>query len=191
MGQTTDNAETDQNQDQNQNQDQDQEQAQPDGRGPDPAEKAQKAEEAYEAAQKKMKELEEMDEPPSDLDEWPDDEAKYVTFGGGEGDHSYAEGPETKLGPSELERRADGSVWIEGEEVDNPDDYKADPVPGGPTDPNSPEMHGERKRREKMKKMYGEEAIPDALRKSRERAGADDSEDEERSENEDREESSA
>jgi hypothetical protein len=115
-----------------------------------------------------MEELEEMDKPPSDLDEWPDDEAKYATFGGGEGDHSYAEGPETKLGPSELERRADGSVWIAGEKVDNPEDYKADPVPGGPTDPRVPEMHGERKRREKMAQMYGEEeAIPDALRKAR------------------------
>ena len=25
---------------------------------------------------------------------------------------------------------------IEGEKVDNPDDYKGDPIPGGPTDPS-------------------------------------------------------
>jgi AcrR family transcriptional regulator len=31
-----------------------------------------------------------------------------------------------------LEHHEDGSVTIEGEAVDNPDDYKADPVPGAP-----------------------------------------------------------
>ena len=72
-----------------------------------------------------MKKMEEEDEPPSDLSEWPDDEAKYITYGGGEGDHGYDEGPEKKLGPSSLERHEDGSVTIDGEEVDNPDEYKA------------------------------------------------------------------
>ena len=93
-------------------------------------------------AEKKVQKLE--DDPPSDLKEWPDDEAKYVTFRGGEGDHGYDEGPEKKLGPSSLERHEDGSITIEGEEVDNPDDYKADPVGAAvdtptPDDKESPE----------------------------------------------------
>jgi hypothetical protein len=122
----------------------------------DEARKAQEAEEAHEAAQAKMKELEESDDLPTDLHEWPSDEAKYVTFGGAEGDHSYDEGPEAKLGPSSLERREDGAVLIEGEEVENPDEHKADPIPGGPTDPNTPELEGERTKREKLERE-GEE----------------------------------
>src|SRR5919108_5130165 len=86
--------------------------------------KAEEAQEKHKRAQQRMKELEEQDELPSDLEEWPSDEAKYVTFGGAEGDHSYEEGPEKKLGPSELERHEDGSVSIEGEKVDDPDEYK-------------------------------------------------------------------
>jgi hypothetical protein len=100
-----------------------------DGRGegaPSAAERAKEKEDAWDKAHDKMREMEEADDPPTDLKEWPDDEAKYVTYGGGEGDHGYDEGPETKLGPSSLERHEDGSVTIEGEEVDNPDDYKTD-----------------------------------------------------------------
>jgi hypothetical protein len=95
------------------------------------AERAKEKAEAWDEAHEKMREMEEMDEPPSDLKEWPDDEAKYVTYGGGEGDHGYDEGPEAKLGPSSLERHEDGSITIEGEEVDNPEDYRADePIEG-------------------------------------------------------------
>jgi hypothetical protein len=79
-------------------------------------------------ARKKVEELE--DDPPTDLNEWPDDEAKYVTFGGGEGDHGYDEGPEKNLGPSSVRRFEDGSVEVEGEKVDNPDDYKAPSIKG-------------------------------------------------------------
>ena len=100
--------------------------------------KAEEALERHEAAKEKMEELEQQDEPPKDLKDWPDDESKYLTYGGGEGDHGYDEGPEKKLGPSSLERREDGSVAIEGEEVDNPDDYKGEPIPGGPSDPDAP-----------------------------------------------------
>ena len=82
-----------------------------------------------------MQQLEE--DPPKDLKDWPDDERKYETFGGREGDHGYEEGPEAKLGPSGLRHHEDGSVSIDGEKVDNPDDYKGDPIPGGPTDPNA------------------------------------------------------
>ena len=66
--------------------------------------------------------------PPENLEDWPDGPAKYKTFGGPEGDHSYEEGPERKLGPSSLRRREDGSVEIEGEVVDNPDDYKRESI---------------------------------------------------------------
>src|SRR3712207_1138081 len=82
-----------------------------------------------------MQKLEE--DPPKDLEDWPDDENKYETFGGPEGDHGYDEGPEAKLGPSGLRHKEDGSVEIDGEEVDDPDEYKGDPIPGGPTDPEA------------------------------------------------------
>jgi hypothetical protein len=116
------------------------------------SEQSKKAEEAlkrHEEAKEKIKEIEELDEPPKDLKDWPDDESKYLTYGGGEGDHGYDEGPERKLGPSSLERREDGSIAIEGNEVDNPDDYKGEPIPGGPSDPNAPELAGEEKRKER------------------------------------------
>src|SRR3954447_18160397 len=82
-----------------------------------------------------MEKLEE--DPPKDLKDWPDDENKYETFGGPEGDHGYEEGPEAKLGPSGLRHHEDGGVSIDGEKVDDPDEYKSDPIPGGPTDPNA------------------------------------------------------
>jgi hypothetical protein len=108
-------------------------------------EESKKAEEAlkrHEEAKDTIKELE--DDPPKELKDWPDDESKYLTFGGSEGDHGYEEGPESKLGPSSLERHEDGSVSIEGEKVDDPDEYKGEPIPGGPTDPNAPNIAGEK-----------------------------------------------
>jgi hypothetical protein len=86
-------------------------------------------------AKEKIKELEEN--PPEKLEDWPEDKAKYETFGGPEGQHSYDEGPEAQLGPSSLRHRDDGTVEIEGDEVDDPDKYKGNPIPGGPTDPES------------------------------------------------------
>ena len=94
---------------------------------PDPGDPEEKSE--------TMEKLEE--DPPKDLSEWPDDENKYQTFGGPEGDHGYEEGPESKLGPSGLRHHEDGSVEIDGDKVDDPDEYKGDPIPGGPTDPNA------------------------------------------------------
>ena len=38
------------------------------------------------------------------------------------------------LGPSSLRHHPDGTVTIAGEEVDDPDEYKGEPIPGGPTD---------------------------------------------------------
>ena len=33
-------------------------------------------------------------------------------------------------------------MTVDGEEVDNPDDYKGEPIPGGPTDPNAADPEG-------------------------------------------------
>ena len=110
----------------------------------DAAEKAQASEEEQDEAKKEMEQLEEGD-PPEKLEDWPDGKAKYETFGGPEGPHTYQEGPEEKLGPSGVRHHEDGSVSIDGEKVDNPDDYKGDPIPGGPTDPNATGVPGEKK----------------------------------------------
>src|SRR3954469_24640205 len=88
----------------------------------DEAAKAEAAKERYEQAEEKVKGLEE--DPPTNLEDWPDDEAKYITLGGVEGQQSYDEGPTKNLGPHDLERHDDGSISIEGEKVDNPDEYK-------------------------------------------------------------------
>src|SRR3954462_11846681 len=101
------------------------------------SQKAQAKEEEREKAREKMEEIEE--DPPKELEDWPDDAAKYETFGGPEGEHSYEEGPETKLGPSSLRHHESGAVTIEGEEVDDPDQYKGEPIPGGPTDEDAPQ----------------------------------------------------
>jgi hypothetical protein len=112
------------------------------GEDDDPQAKAQQVEEETEAAKEKVKELEE--DPPEKLEDWPDDKAKYETFGGAEGEHSYEDGPEKQLGPSSLRHHEGGGVSIEGDEVDDPDQYKSDPIPGGPTDPDAPRMYGDR-----------------------------------------------
>jgi hypothetical protein len=101
------------------------------------SQKAQEKEEERQAARERMDEIEE--DPPKELEDWPEDSAKYETFGGPEGEHSYEEGPETKLGPSSLRHLEDGGVAIEGEEVEDADKYKGPPIPGGPTDPDAPQ----------------------------------------------------
>jgi hypothetical protein len=103
----------------------------------DAASKAQEKEEERDKAKETMEQLEEN--PPEKLEDWPDDAAKYETFGGPEGEESYDESVTSKLGPSSLRHHEDGKVTVEGEEVDNPDEYKGDPIPGGPTDPDAPQ----------------------------------------------------
>ena len=88
-----------------------------------------------EAAKQEVRELE--DDPPERLEDWPDGQAKYETFGGADGDHSYDEGPEVKLGPHSVRFHEDGSVEVGGEQVDDPDKLKGEPIPGGPTDPDA------------------------------------------------------
>ena len=101
------------------------------------AETARQEEEEVEEAKKEMSELEEGD-PPKDLADWPGGKAKYLTYGGPDGGESYDDGATSKLGPSSLRHHEDGSVTIEGEEVDDPDEYKGEPIPGGPSDPDAP-----------------------------------------------------
>jgi hypothetical protein len=94
---------------------------------------AQQEQQDVERAKEEMHELEQGD-PPEKLEDWPGGKAKYITYGGPEGTAGYDEGPTRKLGPSSLQHHEDGSVTIEGEQVDDPDEYKADPIPGSPAD---------------------------------------------------------
>ena len=93
-----------------------------------------------EAAEKEVAQLE--DDPPKNLEDWPDGDAKYKTFGGAEGASGYDDGPTANLGASNVRHHEDGTVTVDGEEVDNPDDYKGEPIPGGPTDPNAADPEG-------------------------------------------------
>ena len=89
------------------------------------------------AVNKQMEEVEEN--PPDKLEDWPDGPAKYRTIGGGDASESWEEGPTAKLGPSDVRYYEDGRVTVKGQEVDNPEDFKGDPIPGGPTDPDAPD----------------------------------------------------
>ena len=131
--------------------------------------KARKAAEEEEQAKQKVKDLEEN--PPAKLEDWPDDKAKYETFGGAEGQESYEESVTSKLGPSSLRYREDGGVEIEGKEVDDPDKYKSEPIPGGPTDP-----------RMKNTRAYGEPDLTEETSMDVEAKVSEDSEDEDEGE---------
>ncbi len=98
-------------------------------------------EQEKEEARQEIEQLE--DDPPGKLEDWPEGKAKYETFGGPEGEHSYDEGPEKNLGPDSLRHHEDGSVTVRGDEADDPDEYKGDPIPGGPTDPSAAHEPGE------------------------------------------------
>src|SRR4051812_11981679 len=94
-----------------------------------------------EDAKEEVKNLE--DDPPEKLEDWPSGRAKYETFGGPEHETSYDEAATSKLGPSDVRFHEDGKVEVGGEEADDPDEFKADPIPGGPTDPDAPGISGE------------------------------------------------
>lgn len=98
-------------------------------------------EESEEDVDAQMKELEEN--PPDKLEDFPGGKAKYRTMGGSEADSGYDEGATAKLGPSEVRHFEDGSVTVSGEEVDDPEEFKGEPIPGGPTDPDAPGLPGE------------------------------------------------
>jgi len=97
------------------------------------AAKARGDQEDVEQAKEEIRRLEE-EGPPEKLEDWPDGKAKYQTFGGPEGDSGYEEGPTSELGPSNLRFHEDGNVTVGGEEVEDPDEFKGEPIPGGPTD---------------------------------------------------------
>ena len=97
----------------------------------DEQEEKSELEKEEEAAEQEVAELE--DDPPKDLQDWPDGNAKYKTLGGPDGNTGYDEGPTANLGDSDVRHHEDGTVTVGGEEVDNPEDYKADePIPGAP-----------------------------------------------------------
>lgn len=93
-----------------------------------PEELARKKEEESEQAKEEMQELEQGDLP-EDLSDWPSGPAKYETFG--LDDDAYGSGVTSKLGPPNLERHKDGSITVDGEKVDNPEDYKGEPIGDG------------------------------------------------------------
>src|SRR4051812_4018418 len=88
------------------------------------------------SVEQEMKEVEEN--PPDKLEDWPEGKAKYKTFGGPEAESGYGEGATENLSPAAPQPHEAGSVTIEGEKVDTPEDYKGEPIPGGPTDPDAP-----------------------------------------------------
>src|SRR3954453_15660659 len=99
----------------------------------DETEKSQEeqSEDETEKAKEEIKQLEE-EGPPDKLEDWPTGKAKYETFGGPEGGPPSPGGPDQQLGPAAPRHTEDGSVEVEGEEVDDPDELKGDPIPGGP-----------------------------------------------------------
>ncbi|MEJ7892954.1 MAG: hypothetical protein WKF94_09960 [Solirubrobacteraceae bacterium] len=90
-----------------------------------------------EEVDQQIKEVEEN--PPDKLEDWPDGPAKYRTIGGSDANEAWEDGPTKNLGPSDVRYFDDGSVTVKGEKVDNPDDFKGEPIPGGPTDPEAPD----------------------------------------------------
>src|SRR4051812_23380469 len=98
-------------------------------------------EQQKEEARKEVEALE--DDPPKDLSDWPSGKAKYETLGGADQESGYDDSATVNLGPSDVRHYEDGTVEVAGEQVDNPEDYKGDPIPGGPTDPNTPAGSGE------------------------------------------------
>ena len=103
---------------------------------PTAQDKAQEKQKENEGAAEEMEKLEAGDAP-TDLKDWPSGPAKYLTYGN-EDNEVYGEGVTAKLGPANLKRFDDGSITIDDKKVDNPDDYKGEPLAGGPTDSNAP-----------------------------------------------------
>jgi hypothetical protein len=110
---------------------------QPDPDDDSAAAKAKREEQEVEEARETMREIEEGD-PPEKLEDWPGGKAKYETYGGPDSESGYDDGATAKLGPSNLRHHEDGTVTIDGEEVDDPDEFKGEPIPGGPSDPDAP-----------------------------------------------------
>ena len=132
-------------------------------------EEHERLEQEDEEAKREVEALEE--DPPQDLKDWPSGKAKYETFGGPEHETSYDEAATNKLGPAEVRHREDGSVEVGGEKVDDPDEYKGDPIPGGPTDPDSEGVIKDRG--QKREELSGEGRDPDDAPDPGEKSHAD------------------
>jgi hypothetical protein len=96
---------------------------------------------AREKAAKRELALEEMrtleaGDAPTTLAGWPSGPAQYLTYGSE--DNQYGTGVTAKLGPPDVRHYADGSVSIGGRMVDNPDDYKGEPLDSSPSDRDTP-----------------------------------------------------
>jgi hypothetical protein len=96
--------------------------------------KAQDKADQRDLAQEEMRVLEAGDVP-TEREGWPGGPAQYLTYGSE--DDQYGTGVTAKLGPADVRHYADGSVSVAGEMVDNPRDYKGEPLIGGPTDPGA------------------------------------------------------
>ena len=97
------------------------------------ADKARDEQQEVEQAKEEMRRIEE-EGPPEKLEDWPSGKAKYQTYGGPDGSSGYDEGPTSQLGPADLRYREDGSISVDGDKVDDPEKYRGEPIPGGPTD---------------------------------------------------------
>jgi hypothetical protein len=95
--------------------------------------KAREEQQDVEQAKEEMRRLE-QEGPPERLEDWPSGKAKYQTFGGPDGEAGYDEGPTSELGPADLRYHEDGTITVAGEEVEDPDALRGEPIPGGPTD---------------------------------------------------------
>ena len=97
------------------------------------ADKARGEQQEVEQAKDEMRRIEE-EGPPEKLEDWPSGKAKYQTYGGPDGSSGYDDGPTSQLGPADLRYHEDGSISVAGDKVDDPDEFRGDPIPGGPTD---------------------------------------------------------
>src|SRR3954470_9511722 len=104
------------------------------GEGDSGDEDRTEAEAESDEAKEEIKKLEE-EGPPEKLEDWPTGKAKYETFGGPEGEHSYSEGPEEKMGPADVRHREDGSVEVHGEKRTTPRSSRASPSRAAPRTP--------------------------------------------------------
>src|SRR3954453_115780 len=107
-----------------------------------PSDDQQSSADLEDQAREELRKLEEADEVPSAPKDWPDGKAKFLTFDN-DGDEPFGEGQTAKLGPGSVVHHEDGSVTVNGEQVDDPSQFKAAPIPGGPTDPNAERVEGE------------------------------------------------
>jgi len=97
------------------------------------AQKAAEVEDAYKKGEEKVKELEK--DPPKNLEGLAQRSRKVRHVRRARGRALLRGGPRVQARPVRPEgHNRDGSVEIDGEEVDDPSKYKGDPIPGGPTD---------------------------------------------------------